>query len=140
MSVKENEAVVQRFFAEVWNQGALSVLDEICAPDYEYHDPANPQVTDLAAYKQFVAAARAAGPDLEYTVQDMFAAGDKVAVRWAFRATAEHEFMGLPATGKKVAFTGLNIYRCSQGRIAENWCNWDTLGWLQQLGVIPPLG
>jgi steroid delta-isomerase-like uncharacterized protein len=140
MSAEENKAIVRRFLDEAWNMGELSVLDEICAPSYVYHDPANPQVTNLEAYKQYIAAVRAAAPDLQFTAEDVLAEGDKVAVRWTFRGTAENEFQGIPPTGEQLAFTGMNIYRLSQGKIAENWSNWDTLGWLQQVGVIPPLG
>jgi predicted ester cyclase len=72
-------------------------------------------------------------PDLQITVEDMVAEGDKVAVRWRLRATHQGEFMGIPPTGNQVTMTGIDINRLEGGRLVERWGNEDMLGLLQQL-------
>ena len=124
---------------EAWNKGNLSVLDRICVIGYVHHDPANPQVKDLVAYKELIEASRSAGPDLRFTVHDEIAEGDTVVLRWTFTSTSAGEFMGIPPTGQQIDFSGISIYRFDDGKLVEQWDEWDALGWLQQLGVIPPL-
>ena len=70
----------------------------------------------------------------------MIAEGDKVAVRFTARGTHKGEFLGIPPTGKQVAWAGINIYRVASGKIAETWQLSDGLGLMQQLGVVPPVG
>jgi predicted ester cyclase len=63
-----------------------------------------------------------------------------VVVRWTTRGTHKGELMGIPATGKPVVVTGIDIFQISSGKVVESWINWDALGMMQQLGVIPPMG
>ena len=80
---------------------------------------------------------RAAFPDVHYTVEDQIAEGDKVVVRYRFRGTHLGAFQGMPPTGKQVTYTGILIYRIVDGKIAEQWTEFDLLGFLRQLGVLP---
>ena len=68
----------------------------------------------------------------------MVAEEDKVVVRWTASGTHQGSLMGIPPTGKEVAVTGVDIFRVKEGKLAELWLNWDQLGLMQQLGVIPP--
>jgi steroid delta-isomerase-like uncharacterized protein len=70
-------------------------------------------------------------------VEDMVAEGDKLAVRWTVQGTHRRELLGIPSTGKHVRFSGISIYRLAEGKIAEQWEQWDRLPLLQQLGVLP---
>lgn len=79
-------------------------------------------------------------PDVQMTIEDMIAEGDKVAVRYTFRGTQQGETQGIPPTGKYVNVPGIFICRCRDGKIVEEWDIWDDLGLLQQLGAISPLG
>ena len=79
-------------------------------------------------------------PDLELTTEDIVAEGDKVAIRNTWRGTHQGSFHGLPPTGKRVAFTGTDIIRFVDGRIAEQWADLDALGLMQQLGAFPAGG
>jgi predicted ester cyclase len=63
-----------------------------------------------------------------------------VAVRQTWRGTHTGNFLGIPPTGKQVAFTSTEVYRVAGGRLAEEWVELDMLGLLQQLGAIPPMG
>ena len=79
-------------------------------------------------------------PDLHFTVEDLIAEGDKVVARLTVRGTQQGAFMGIPPTGKHVTVTGIDINRLAGGKSVEHWLNMDTLGLLQQLGVIPAPG
>ena len=140
MSAKKNKKVVIRHMEELWNEGQLEIEEEIFTPDYVYHDPSSPEIRGIEAHKQFVTMYRSAFPDLHFTLEDIVAKGDKVAARWTSTSTHKGELMGIPPTGKSTKLTGMNIFRLEEGKIVEEWSNWDTLGLLQQLGVIPPLG
>ena len=84
-----------------------------------------------------VAMYRAALPDLRFTIEDMVAEGDKVAWRWSVTGTQHGPLMGIPATGKSATVTGSIISRFAGSQWVEDYCNWDTLGMLQQIGVVP---
>ena len=80
---------------------------------------------------------RGAFPDLHFTLEDVIGEGDRVVVRWTATGTHKAEVMGVPATGKRVAVTGIEVSRFADGKLAETWVNWDALGLLRQLGAIP---
>ncbi len=94
----------------------------------------------LDGTKQALTMWRAAFPDLTVTAEEMIAEGDKVAVRTVVRGTNSGEFMGMPATGKQVTMTGIEILRIADGKVVERWGELDMMGMMQQLGVIPPPG
>jgi steroid delta-isomerase-like uncharacterized protein len=136
----ENLALARRVIDEVFNAGKLDVIDELVTDDYVGHDPALPaDQRGPEAAKGSVAGYRAAFPDLHITIEDQLAGGDLVATRWTGRGTHQGELMGMPATGKQSTVTGITIDKIVNGRIAESWTNWDTLGMLQQLGAVPAL-
>jgi len=138
MSTEQNKALVHRFFEEF----NLAVVDELVVPDYIHHDPGLPPDLQRGreAYKQIVTMFRTGFPDLKVTVEDLVAEGEKVVARWTWRGTNQGEFQGIPPTGKQVTGSGISIHRIAGGKIAEAWVNFDTLGMLQQLGVIPAMG
>ena len=134
---EENKAISRRSFEEILNQGTLSVADEIVSSDYVHHDPANPSgCNGLEGFKQLVTKYRTAFPDLRLTIEDIFAEGDRVAVRWTWSGTHQGDLEGIAPTGKHTAGSGISIYRFSDGKIEEQWENWDTIGLMKQLGVV----
>jgi steroid delta-isomerase-like uncharacterized protein len=139
MSLQANKDLVQRV-VDLVNAGELDQARELYTPDYVNHDPGAPEVADRDALMQLFAVWGAGFPDAHTTVDDMVAEGDQVAKRWTYRGTHTGEFMGIPATGKQVTMPAVTIYRVSGGKVAECWWNYDRLGALQQLGVIPPMG
>ena len=138
--VEENKAIARRGVEEVWNQGKLDVIDEIFATDYVGHYVGSPDIHGPEGEKQFVTMYRTAFPDFHVTVHDMIAEGDKVIGRWTATGTHKGDLMGIPPTGVQETHTGITIERIADGKVVEVWINWDALGMLQQLGVIPPLG
>jgi steroid delta-isomerase-like uncharacterized protein len=133
----ENKAISRRADEELFNRGNLDVADELFTPDFVYHDPAGGQLRGPENVKGYAAMLRAAFPDLQQTIEDQIAEGDKVAYRWTARGTHEGELMGIAPTGKRVEFTGIAVARLADGRIEEMWENYDALGMMQQLGVVP---
>ena len=140
MSTEANVAVARRVFDDLFNQGKFDAADEIYAPNHTSHDPQAPGVNGAAAMKQYIGAYRSAFPDLHITVDDTVAEGDKVALRWTARGTHKGELQGIPPTGKLIVTTGINIFLIKDGKVAEEWVNWDTMGFMQQLGVVPSMG
>jgi steroid delta-isomerase-like uncharacterized protein len=140
MSTEQNKMNNRRVFEEAFNQGNLSAIDEICAPNYIYHDPMGP-ILGPEGFKHFIMAYRTAFPDLHFTIEDEIAEGDRVVVRWRAHGTQLGELNGIPPTGQQSTVTGITIARAAaNGKFEEAWTNLDTLGMLQQLGVIPRMG
>ena len=83
---------------------------------------------------------RTAWSDLHFTVEDLVAEGDKVALHWSCSGTHTGEWMGIPPTGKRVTWSGIGIHRVVGGKIVESWDMVDNLGLMQQLGIVPPPG
>ncbi len=78
-------------------------------------------------------------PDLRTAEVDSVREGDKVAFRWLLSGTHENEFMGAAATGRRVEAMGMDIVRLADGEIVEHWGEFDAVGLLRQIGLIPPL-
>jgi steroid delta-isomerase-like uncharacterized protein len=89
------------------------------------------------SFKQIITMFRSAFPDIQLTIDDEIYCGDKVVHRWTLRGTHQAPLMGIPSTGKQVAFTGTTIVQMQDGKIAGRWSNLDMLGLLQQLGAVP---
>jgi len=137
---KENKAIVRHHFEEMWNQGNLTIVDETYTTESIIHVPPNPDSRGPEPLKQFVTMYRVAFPDFHVTIEDEIAEGDMVVIRWTASGTHKGELMDIPPTGKPIKITGISIGRIASGKLIETWTNFDALGMLQQLGVIPPMG
>jgi steroid delta-isomerase-like uncharacterized protein len=139
MAHQDSTAIVRAYGGEVWNQGITDAVDRYIASDYVRHDRGLPfEVRGPEGIKQIVSMYRSAFPDIDFTAADIVAGGDRVAVRWEIRGTHRGELMGIPATGREVKLTAIEIFRLVDGRIAEQWVSVDNLVLLRQLGVFPP--
>jgi steroid delta-isomerase-like uncharacterized protein len=140
MSAESNKALSRRLLEEAFNAGNIDVLDELVTTDVVNHDAALPEaMIGPEAAKASIRGYRTAFPDLRITIEEQIADDQGVATRWSAKGTHEGELMGMAPTGKQATVTGITIDRIVDGRIAESWTNWDTLGMLQQLGVVPAL-
>ena len=138
MSDAANTALARRWHAELFVQGNLAVAEEILSSDFTMHAPGvPPEWRGPEGAKQFVRLIRGAFSDIELPAEDLIAAGDRVVDRWSLRGVHTGPFGDLPATGKRFAVTGIDIFRIADGKLAEFWQNWDQLGLLQQLGALP---
>lgn len=139
MSVEKNKAIVNRSTEELWNKRNMALIDKLYATDFVMHDPLQGD-GDLEYFKQYARGALTGIPDLHIATDDLIAEGDQVVKRWTATGTHKGDFMGVPATGNRIEVTGIEIFRIAGGKIAEIWLNMDSLGLMQQLGVIPPMG
>ncbi len=135
---EQNTSLIRRWFDEVWNQGRLGTIHELMAPDAIGigQGGAGAAIHGPAEFQTFVERLRAAFPDISVTVEDVFAAGDKVAARWSATMTHQGNEMGIPASGKRVRVTGISMVRIANGQIVAGWDNWDELGMMRQIGAI----
>jgi steroid delta-isomerase-like uncharacterized protein len=122
-----NKAVAMRVFDEIFNQGKFQVADEIYAPDFQNHGLHHS--VDLKTDQDAVRAEKKAFPDLQMSVQEIVAEGDKLAVLWTFHGTHTGAgYEGLPPTGTPVEVRGITIWRIVDGRIREEWSSWSETG------------
>jgi steroid delta-isomerase-like uncharacterized protein len=140
MSAEDNKALVSRYFHAAWNQGNPAVIDELFATNFQAHNPAVPNGGSREGFNQFNRVFRSAFPDLRISQDDVIAEGDQVVTRFTVHGTQQGELQGIPPTGKQMTITGMEIVRVSGGKIVEAWSEFDQLGMLQQLGVIPAPG
>jgi steroid delta-isomerase-like uncharacterized protein len=137
MGAESNKDIVRRVAEEPW-RGNFGVLDELVADDYVSNDPSQPEpLRGREGLKQFVRTYMDAFRDARITVDAQFGEGEFVATRWTGRGIHEGELMGIAPTGKEATVTGITISRLADGKIVEEWNNWDTFGLLVQLGAVP---
>jgi steroid delta-isomerase-like uncharacterized protein len=140
MPVQENIAVLGRFIEEVINQGRLEVCDEIVEEEFVELDPLPGQQQGREGLKWVIGMMRAAFPDIHWVTDETIAAGDKVVTRFTWTGTHGGTFLGIPATGKSVTVKGVVIDRLRNGKMADSRILMDSLGMMQQLGVVPTPG
>jgi steroid delta-isomerase-like uncharacterized protein len=135
-----NKALARRLLEEAFNAGNVAVMDEILAEVFVNYDAALPEPgVGIEAAKASVTGYRDAFPDLKITIEEQIAEGDTVVTRWSARGTHQGDLMGIPPTGKQATVTGITIDTIAGGKITESRTNWDTLGLMQQIGVVPAL-
>lgn len=135
-----DEAVVRRFYEEMNNGRKNELAPELFTDDHAFHDPQIQAGKGPEGVAETVTVYQA-GLDGHWKIDDVFSSGDKVVVRWTGSGKHVGEINGIPATGKVVEnISAISIHRMSNGKIAETWEVWDTLGFLQQLGVVPTQG
>jgi len=135
---ENNKVVVRRLLDEVWNKGNLSLVDELFTPNFEFHDASTPDLgRGPESEKKRVTLYRNAFPDLRLTIEDMIAEGETVVTRWTCRGTHKGDLSGIAPTGKQITISGITVGRFANGKIAQGYANWDALGLMQQLGVVP---
>ncbi len=141
MSAHEAMAITRHHIEQVINEGNIAAIDELFAPTIIFLDPAAPggEIRGTSNLKQFFTNLHTAF-DFRFTIEDMFADGDKVTCRWTGHFIQKSEFAGIPPTGKRATVPGMGIFKCAGGKIEEVWVSYDTLGLIQQLGVDPLTG
>jgi len=135
---EQNKTVVRRLFDELWNKGTLQVADEIIAPTYQHHDASTPDFgKGPEGEKKRVNLYRNAFHDFRLNIEDLYAEGETVVARWSCRGIHKGELNGIAPTNKQFAITGVTVCRFMNGKIVEGFVNWDALGLMRQLGVVP---
>jgi steroid delta-isomerase-like uncharacterized protein len=136
VSLEEQKRIACRCL-EAISEKDFSIIETFYDSGYVRHDPDSPQVRTREEYRKYLMGLCAVFPDLHFTVEDVFAEGDRVVCRFSITGTHQLPWRGLPATGKPVSLTGINISRMAGARIVEDWFNTDIFGLALQLGLIP---
>lgn len=140
-SAQSNKDQARLFYEQILGQGKVELAQPMFSPDARHYDPYAPggewpKGPDLA--KTLVAVFRTAFPDLSFKIVAQYEDGNTVITQWLATGTHNGPFNGIPATGKKISVTGMNITRYQNSKAVEDWTNWDLYGLLVQIGVIPP--
>jgi steroid delta-isomerase-like uncharacterized protein len=137
--VEANKAIVRRFFQEIWNHGNLASINELVGPTFVMHEsPYQDNLLGPEGVRRAYLEQSINFPDSYYTIEDILAEGDKVAVRTIFNFTHSKMLKGQPPTGRQIAYRGMNLFRIANGKIVEEWWVYDHVGRLKQLGVSLP--
>jgi steroid delta-isomerase-like uncharacterized protein len=121
-------------YVRLWDVSApAGIADRLYAPDVVDHNPLSGQGPGLDGIKQLVAVYHAVFPDLSVSTDDVVVSGDRVAVRWTAIGTHQGDQLGVPATGRQVRLTGIDILRIEDGRIVERWGETNGLEMMQQI-------
>jgi steroid delta-isomerase-like uncharacterized protein len=136
MIADTNTLIMERFTSEFLTSGDAALAEEFLSPDIVLHF-AGQQQRGRDTYRAVVAANGDTFEDLVWTVEEMVADGDAVAVRYTMTGTHRGDFAGIPPTGKAVVAQSMAFYRLADGQIVEERAQLDMLGILQQLGAAP---
>jgi steroid delta-isomerase-like uncharacterized protein len=123
---------------EIWNTGNAELIGEVYAGDFIAHWPASSEVPErrgIEGIRFGVERIRRAFPDWHEKVLDIFGSGDRVVSRYVSTGTHRGTFWGIEATGKRIEIQEISIFRIVEGRIAEQWCMFDELARLRQIGA-----
>ena len=138
MAAEQNKALIRRLIEELFNKGNTGIVGEIFAPDFVDREQLPPGIpSGREGVKVLTTMMRSAFPDFKATIHDILADGDKVVIRMTWSGTQKGEFMGVPATGKRVSFGVIDIIRITNGKLVEHWGQMDSMSMMQQLGAIP---
>jgi predicted ester cyclase len=136
MSTESNKARHQQFVDEVFNQGRLEAIADHVAADFVDHNKIPGLPPGPEGVRQAAAYLRSAFPDAQFSLESSIAEGDLVVTRAIMRGTHSGEFMGVSPTGRRIEVGEIDIVRYRDGKIVEHWVERDTLGLMQQLGMI----
>jgi steroid delta-isomerase-like uncharacterized protein len=142
MSLEAMKGKIRWSGEQAWLKGNLDALDEVYAPDYVWHRPPFPDLVGLDGVKASMTDMRSAYSELRISDVEMVGEGDTIAYRytWQGKHTGQSPSLPIPPTGKEVILVGCIVVHVVDGKIVEEFEYSDYLGFLQQLGVVPPLG
>jgi steroid delta-isomerase-like uncharacterized protein len=136
---EQNKEIVKSFLEawnEGWNNGDFEAAKEFLSPDYKYYTPSNnPKPMSREETIEIGKMSHRAFADISFSIEEIIAKGDRVITRYTLRAVHQGEFMGIPATGKTVEWSGIAISHIENGKIIEDMEEFDALGMMQQLGM-----
>jgi predicted ester cyclase len=134
--VSERNKAASRAVFGIWMTGELDRLGEFVADDVVHHDPYDPHGDEgIEGHRKTIAANRRAFPDIEITIEDQIAEGDRLATRWTAAMTYTAEF-GSTSSATRVRISGITVERFEDGKVVEAWRCMDTLGLLQRIGAV----
>jgi len=132
---EQNKALVKRFYEEL-NKGNFEIYKEVFAPEFGLYSPSNsPNPRSQEESMEALKMASRVSPDTNYSIEELFAVGDRVVARVVITGTHEGDLPGFPATRNKFEYSGIVIVRIENGKIIEEKIEFDELGFMQQFGM-----
>lgn len=137
MSIEANKLAMRRF-TEFINTADQNLGEELIAEDAQFWVPGRPEsMRGLGGYMNVLGMMRSGFSDVQWSLEETIAEGDKIAARFTMRGTHDGTFFGVPATGRKIEVRAMNFYRLAGGKFVEEYGQPDLLGLLQQIGAVP---
>ena len=136
MSLIENKNLILNYIEKVWNQADLVNFRKLTTTTFTFSIRGEPAI-ERTLMEQYVQAMHAAFPDWRIEVIDLIAEDNRVVAHWHGKVTHLGSFKEIPPSGKHIHVSGINIYHIEDGKIISEWEQTDTLGMLQQMGLIP---
>ncbi|MEM4290433.1 MAG: ester cyclase [Nitrososphaerota archaeon] len=140
MTAEQNKTVVRKIIEEVNRDHSDSNIDNILSKFYSgefvYHGTGAGETLDRNGIKEFLSIYFAAFPDMNLEIQDLVAEGDKVVYRMTAKGTHKGDLIGIPATGRTFSVRTIGIMMFKDGKVVEEWENFDELGVFRQLGLV----
>lgn len=138
MTIEEkNQEVVRKLLMEGFSGGNMEVIDEVISAEFEFDYPNLP--AGIEGLRAIVRKNNECFEGWQFEVHDIFASGQKVALRWSATGIHVKSFLGEPVTGKKVELRGSAIYWLQDEKIVKDWVEPDNLGFMTQLGLVAPV-
>lgn len=134
MSAETDKAAARRIVEEGINKGDMAALDAVHAADFVDHAAPPGLPPDLAGFKMFVQALRAAFPDIHYHIDAEIAEGDMLTHQLTAHGTMKGELNGMPPTGKHASWQEMHMGRFVDGKVVEHWGIVDQMGMMSALG------
>ncbi len=122
-------------YYEFVNERRMDDLEALVGDDYVGHGLGG--AGGAEAVRRDTEGYLTAFPDLLFTIEDVIAEGDKVAIKTTFRGTHQGTFAGVPVSGNKIEVGGCDVFRVRDGKIVEGWTLCDSGTLLMQIGAIP---
>jgi steroid delta-isomerase-like uncharacterized protein len=135
MSIQENKATVRRMI-DVLNSRELSRLDEVCDESMVYRTNAEDEYQGLDTYKELVQKSYEAVPDVEFSIEQMMAEGDKVHMIYVLIGTHQGEYLDIPPSHNKMVHPASSLLTLRDGKVVEQHDFYDMLHFLNQLGAV----
>lgn len=137
MTIELNKLLMRKF-AEFINSASNQLAEELISPEAIFFVPGRPEpMRGPAGYLAIIGMMRAGFPDIQWSLDEVIAEGDKVAARFTMRGLHQGEFFGVPPSGKRIEVKAMNFYRIADGKFVEEHGQPDLLGLLQQIGAVP---
>lgn len=134
----QNKDLAHRFYEEVFNAGAVDRVQDFCAEEFVNHEEGPPGAPEgLEGVKFFVQSFHDGFSDVHASIEELLADGDRIVARVRFTGTHDGDFMGIPASGKKIDMETIDIVRVADGKAAEHWGVTDNMKLMQQIGAVP---
>jgi steroid delta-isomerase-like uncharacterized protein len=134
----DNHKLIMNRFVEFINTANEKLAQELISPNAKFYVPGSPEpMQGPAGYLAIIGMMRSGFPDIQWTLDETIAEGDKVAARFTMRGTHKGYFLGVSPTGKSIAVKAMNFYRLSNGQFVEEYGMPDMMGLMQQIGALP---